>query len=117
MFVLNQNIKGGGSITTLNAFNKRTPTNNLLGPVIGAASSLVGGLIGQKSQSDANQTNLQIAQETNASNQQLAQNQNQWNLDQWNRENQYNSPAAQKQRMIDAGLNPMFGEITPGTLS
>ena len=115
MFVLNQNIKGGGSITTLNAFNKRTPTNGILGPVIGAASSLVGGLIGQKSQSDANQTNLQIAQETNASNQQLAQKQNQWNLDQWNRENEYNSPAAQKQRMIDAGLNPMFGEITPGT--
>ena len=45
MFVLNQNIKGGGSITTLNAFNKRTPTNGILGPVIGAASSLVGDIV------------------------------------------------------------------------
>ena len=32
--------------------------------------------------------------------------QNLWNLGQWERENQYNSPAAQKQRLIDAGLNP-----------
>ena len=38
MFVLNQNIKGGGSITTLNAFNKRTETNNIVDGVIGAAS-------------------------------------------------------------------------------
>ena len=117
MFVLNQNIKGGGSITTLNAFNKRTETNNLGGivcGVVGAASSIAGGILGNKSQSDANKTNLQIARETNASNQQLAQEQNQWNIDQWNRENEYNSPYAQKQRMIAAGMNPMFGDISPG---
>ena len=42
MFVLNQNIKGGGSITTLNAFNKRTETNGVIEGAIGAASSLVG---------------------------------------------------------------------------
>jgi hypothetical protein len=114
MFILNQNIKGGGNITAFNAFNKRTETN-LLGAVIGAASSLVGGLMGKKSQSDANNTNLQIARETNASNQQLAEKQNQWNIDQWNRENEYNSAAAQKQRLIDAGMNPMFGDVTAGT--
>ena len=114
MFVLNQNIKGGGSITTLNAFNKRTPTN-WIGAAIGAASSLVGGVLGQNSQEKANQTNLEIARETNATNQQLAERQNQWNIDQWNRENEYNSASAQKQRMIDAGLNPMFGDISAGT--
>ena len=37
MFVLSQNIKGGGSFTTLNAFNKRTETNNIVDGVIGAA--------------------------------------------------------------------------------
>ena len=42
MYVLNQNIKGGGNITAFNAFNKRTQTN-LIGTDIGAASSLVGG--------------------------------------------------------------------------
>ena len=114
MFVLNQNIKGGGNITAFNAFNKRTECN-WLGAAIGAATSLVGGLIGKKSQSDANATNLEIARETNASNQQLAEKQNQWNLDQWNRENEYNSAAAQKQRLIDAGINPYWSSVTPGT--
>ena len=59
MFVLYQNIKGGGSITTLNAFNKRTPCNILSqvgSALVGAGSSLVGGLLGNKSQSDANKT-------------------------------------------------------------
>ena len=114
MYVLNQNIKGGGNITAFNAFNQRTQCN-WIGAAIGAASSLVGGLMGKKSQSDANQTNLQIAHDTNVANQQLAEKQNQWNVDQWNRENEYNSPASQKQRLLDAGMNPMFGEITPGT--
>ena len=113
MFVLNQNIKGGGSITTLNAFNKRTPCN-LIGAAIDAVSSLVGGGMGQHAQAEANKTNLQIARETNASNQQLAEKQNRWNIDQWNRENEYNSASAQKQRLIDAGMNPMFSEVTPG---
>ena len=63
MFVLNQNIKGGGNITTFNAFNKRTQTN-WIGAAIGAASSLVGGLMGQHSQSEANKNNLQIARYT-----------------------------------------------------
>ena len=114
MFVLNQNVKGGGTITTPNAFNKRTECNWIVA-AISAASSLVGGLVGKKSQSDANKTNLEIARETNASNQQLAQEQNQWNVDQWNRENEYNSAAAQKQRLEDAGMNPFWGSVTPGT--
>ena len=118
MFVLNQNIKGGGNITAFNAFNKRTPCNiaaQVGAALVGAGSSLVGGLFGQKSQSDANKTNLQIARETNAANQQLAEKQNQWNIDQWNRDNEYNTASAQKQRLIDAGMNPMMGEVTPGT--
>ena len=114
MYVLNQNIKGGGNITTFNAFNKRTPTN-WISAAIGAASSLVGGVMGQHSQAEANKTNLQIARETNAANQQLAEQQNEWNIEQWNRENEYNTASAQKQRLIDAGMNPMMGEVTPGT--
>ena len=96
---------GVGIYSPLNVYNTRTECN-LLGSAISAGASLVGGLIGKKSQSDANATNLQIARETNSSNQQLAQEQNQWNIDQWNRENEYNSAAAQKQRLIDAGMNP-----------
>lgn len=35
----------------------------------------------------------------------LARQQNQWNIEQWNRENAYNTPAAQIERMKQAGLN------------
>ena len=103
-----------GGISTRYSFNRHTECN-WVGTAISAAASLAGGLMGKKSQSDANATNLQIARETNAFNQQLAEKQNQWNIDQWNRENEYNSAAAQKQRLIDAGMNPYWSSVTPGT--
>lgn len=33
---------------------------------------------------------------------------NEWNLRQWNRENEYNSPSAEKQRYLEAGINPIW---------
>lgn len=53
-----------------------------------------------------NKANLAIARETNAYNYLLASKQNDWNIEQWNRENAYNAPSAQRQRLLDAGLNP-----------
>lgn len=53
-----------------------------------------------------NKANLAIARETNAYNYLLASKQNDWNIEQWNRENAYNTPSAQRQRLLDAGLNP-----------
>lgn len=53
-----------------------------------------------------NRANLAIARETNAYNYLLAAKQNDWNVEQWNRENAYNTPSAQRQRLLDAGLNP-----------
>lgn len=49
----------------------------------------------------------------------LAKLQNQWNLQQWNLENAYNSPAAQMERLRQAGLNPdmMYGGGLEGNLS
>lgn len=40
--------------------------------------------------------------------------QNLWDLEQWNRQNAYDSPAAQMQRLKDAGLNPnlLYGDMT-----
>lgn len=53
---------------------------------------------------------LQFDKEQNELNRQynlnLAKQQNQWSIDQWNRENNYNTPAAQRLRMAQAGLNP-----------
>lgn len=53
-----------------------------------------------------NKANLAISRETNAYNYLLASKQNDWNIEQWNRENVYNAPSAQRQRLLDAGLNP-----------
>jgi hypothetical protein len=63
------------------------------------------GTIG-KSTDRTNKANLAIARETNAYNYLLASKQNDWNIEQWNRENAYNTPSAQRQRLLDAGLNP-----------
>lgn len=51
---------------------------------------------------------------TNKANMKLAQYQYEKNLEMWNRENEYNTPAAQRQRMVEAGLNPnlMYGSGT-----
>lgn len=49
----------------------------------------------------------------------LAKMQNKWNQQQWQMENAYNSPAAQMERMRQAGLNPdmMYGGGLEGNLS
>ena len=105
---------GVGINSPLNVYNTRTECN-WIGSAISAGASLIGGVMGKISQSDANKANLQIARENNAANQQLAVKQNDWNIGQWNRENEYNAASAQKQRLIDAGMNPYYGGVTAGT--
>lgn len=80
----------------------------LAGGLIAAGGSLLGGLFSSSGQKSANDTNMQIAQA-----------QNQWNIEQWNRENEYNTPAAQVQRLKDAGLNPnlIYGNSSAGAVS
>lgn len=39
---------------------------------------------------------------------QMMDKQNAFSVDMWNKTNAYNSPAMQKQRLIDAGLNPLY---------
>lgn len=54
-----------------------------------------------------------------AQNMQMAAWQNQKNLEFWRMNNDYNSPAAQRQRMEDAGFNPnlFYGQGSPGNAS
>lgn len=84
---------------------------------ISAASSLIGGAMNFFGKKKTNDQQLQIAREQNKANQQLQDSQNQWNLEQWNRENAYNNASAQKQRLLDAGINPAFamGQIASGS--
>ena len=105
MFFLNQIVLGGGNITTLNAFNKRTPHNIL--PLVGTlVSSVVGGAMQDMANDKANYQNQQLAKE-----------QNEWNLHTWDLQNEYNSPAAQRERLEAAGMNPFFNEVSAGTAS
>ena len=81
-----------------------------LGEVISGGAGIIGSLIGgafQKSaQRAANRTNLAIARETNAQNYQIFREQNEFNKEQFNKYLQYNTPAAQRARYEDAGINP-----------
>lgn len=63
--------------------------------LIGAGSGLLSGIFGSSAQASANRTNIQLQREAQA-----------WNESMWNKQNEYNTPAAQIQRMREAGLNP-----------
>jgi len=90
---------------------------------IGAAGSVLGSFIGGSTsaaaQRRANETNLQIARETNAQNYRIFQEQQQFNENQFNRWLDYSTPAAQRQRYEDAGINPYMavGQLQNGTPS
>lgn len=78
----------------------------ILGPIIGAAGSLLGGIFGSFGTASAAKKQLQAVRETNEANLNLAREQNVWNEMMWNKTNEYNSASAQVQRLLDAGLNP-----------
>ena len=92
-----------------------------INPAVGAAAitagaSLIGGLFGSGSSKYAAKAQLQAVRETNKANLDLAKYQNDWNVAQWNRQNAYNTPAMQRQRYEEAGINPYFalGNIQSG---
>lgn len=68
--------------------------------LITAGGSLLGNLLGFGSQAATNKAQME-----------LAKYQYEKNLEMWNRQNEYNLPSAQRQRLLDAGLNPalMYG--------
>ncbi|QCS36954.1 DNA pilot protein [Tortoise microvirus 33] len=88
---------------------------------IAGGASLIGGaisgLFGSKSSKKANQSNERLAAQQNeynlqyqanefAQNQKMSDLEYQRNLEQWHLQNEYNSPAQQRQRLVEAGLNP-----------
>lgn len=79
--------------------------------------SAISGIAGAGATIAASKYNLQAQREANQANRELAEQQNQWNLEQWHRENEYNSPAAQRQRMLAAGINPLGTNFDAGNSS
>lgn len=78
------------------------------GALIGAAGSVLNGIGNVVATNRANKSNQQIAQMTNESNERINQSQIDYNWQMWHAQNEYNNPAAQRQRLVDAGLNPIY---------
>lgn len=76
--------------------------------LLGAGGSVINGITSLIATNKANKTNRQIAADTNAANERINQSQIDYNWDMWNAQNDYNNPAAQRKRLTDAGLNPIY---------
>lgn len=74
----------------------------------GGFGGLASGVLGSIGSIWQNKTNLKIARETNAMNRQMFDDQLAYNTEMWNKQNEYNDPLAQRQRLENAGLNPLF---------
>lgn len=94
-------------VNALTSSSKCVPVNPLVVPsVISGAGSLLGGLFGSGGSAKAAKYQLQAARETNLMNYRIAQENNAFNQRMWEKQNAYNSPAEQRRRLEQAGLNP-----------
>lgn len=75
----------------------------ILGDILGAGINAGVGAIQNKQNRDWQANEAQKARDHATSERIAAQN---WNLDMWNLQNEYNDPAAQMERMKNAGINP-----------
>lgn len=90
-----------------NPFTSSSKFNPLVAPaIIAGAGSMLSGLFGAGGSAMAAKYQLQAARETNRMNYQIAQENNAFNQRMWEMQNAYNSPAEQRRRLEQAGLNP-----------
>ena len=79
---------------------------------IGALGSIAGAGISGAAQGKLNKEtmefNRQEAEKARAFSSEMWEKQALWNEGFWNKQNEYNTPSAQYQRLLDAGLNPMY---------
>lgn len=91
----------------VNPLTSSSKCNSLVAPaIIAGAGSMLGGLFGAAGSAKAAKYQLQAARETNQMNYQIAQENNAFNQRMWEKQNAYNSPAEQRRRLEQAGLNP-----------
>lgn len=109
---------GLGSINVAAPIPSLNSSNNpMLGLLLGGGLGLLGGLFNAFSQRSANRQNKQMMYEQMEWSEQQAAKQMNWQRDMWNAQNAYNTPAAQRKRLEDAGINPYLamGNISTGT--
>lgn len=82
--------------------------NGIRSAMSGVSGGLISGVVGLGGQLLQNAYNARQADKERAWNERMMNEQNEWSLNMWNRTNEYNSPLAQRQRMEDAGLNPLY---------
>ena len=79
--------------------------------------NIFGSSMSARSQRKANEMNLKINQMNNEFNAKEAEKARAFQLDMWNKENAYNTPAAQRERMEQAGYNPYMNPADAGSAS
>lgn len=79
-----------------------------LNPIAGAATGLISGAMNMIGAGQQRKFESAEAQKQRDWNEAMQDKQNEFSLDMWNKTNEYNSPAAQVQRMREAGLNPLY---------
>ncbi|QCS35910.1 minor capsid protein [Capybara microvirus Cap1_SP_22] len=79
-----------------------------LGSIGGGIINGIASLFGADSASRINKQNIEMQRETNELNYKMFKENQQWSEDMWNQNNLYNTPGNKKERMVDAGLNPLF---------
>ena len=83
------------------------PFTELASAGVSAGGSVLSGLLGGIGSIFSSNNALKAQRETNQMNYKIWQEQRQAAIDQWNRENEYNTPSAQRERLEDAGYNPL----------
>lgn len=85
--------------------------------IFGMIGSIFGSSMSARSQRKANEMNLKINQMNNEFNAKEAEKARAFQLDMWNKENAYNTPAAQRERMEQAGYNAYMSPADAGSAS
>lgn len=85
-------------------------------PLVG---DVVGGISNYFSQKSANDTNVLLTRETNKQNRQMFDDQLNFTREMFDKQNEYNTPAAQRARYEQAGINPYMalGNLQSGNAS
>lgn len=85
--------------------------------IFGMIGNIFGSSMSARSQRKANEMNLKINQMNNEFNAKEAEKARAFQLDMWNKENAYNTPAAQRERMEQAGYNAYMNPADAGSAS